>query len=64
LSVAGSHVPDEASLTTRVREALARGSRRLAVVDGYLADTDSSVRVLTGPVVGEVGDHVKFISIK
>jgi len=64
LSVTGGNVPDEASFTARVREALARGARKMALVDGYLADTDSAVRVLTGPVVGEVTANAAVIMVE
>jgi len=29
-------------------------TRKVHEIDGYLVETDSSVRLLTGPVVGEV----------
>ena len=30
-------------------------TKKVHEIDGYLVETDSSVRLLTGPVVGEVG---------
>ncbi len=54
LSIGGSNVPDESVLVQRVREALSRGSRRVDVIDGFLVDTNSNVRVMLGPVVGDV----------
>ena len=54
LAITGDEIPDESVLLSRVHEALNRGSKRINIINGYVVDTNSYVRVTVGPVLGEV----------
>jgi hypothetical protein len=54
LTITGSVNVDESILVARVREALAKGSRKVNIINGFSVETDSNVDVLTGPILGEI----------
>ena len=54
LEVSGVMDMDESILVARVKEAISKGSKKVNIINGYNVNTDSSVRVLTGPILGEI----------
>ena len=54
LTITGDETPDESVLLSRIREALNRGSKKINIINGYVVDTNSMVKVSIGPVLGEV----------
>ena len=51
LTITGTINVDESVLVTRVREALARGTNKVDIINGYNVETDSNVDILTEPIV-------------
>ena len=54
LHISGDEIPDESILLARLQEALSRGTTNVNIINGYVVDTDSSVRLTVGPVLGEI----------
>ena len=54
LHVSGDEIPDESVLLKRLQEALNRGTKKVNIVNGYVVDTDSSINIQVGPILGEV----------
>ena len=54
ISVSGDEIPEEEVLVDAVREALGRGTAKINILNGFTVRTDSTVQVVTGPVLGEV----------
>ena len=54
LTITGNIAVDESVLVARVREALAKGSKRVDIINGFPVDTNNKVDILTGPICGEI----------
>ena len=54
LAVAGVEIPNELVLVERLKNALKTGKKKLNIINGFEVETDSHVRITTGPVIGEV----------
>ena len=54
LAVAGVEIPNELVLVQRLKNALESGKKKLNIINGFEVETDSHVRITTGPVIGEV----------
>ena len=54
VTVTGDEIPEESILLQRLQEALKQGTTRVNIINGYVVDTDSSVRLSVGPVLGEI----------
>ena len=54
LAVAGVEIPNELVLVQRLKNALKSGKKKLNIINGFEVETDSHVRITTGPVIGEV----------
>lgn len=55
---------EESILVGKVQRALRRGSTKIHIIHGYVVDTNSDVRILTGPVIGEVTTNSAFILLE
>ena len=54
LAVSGVEIPNELVLVQRLKNALKSGKKKLNIINGFEVETDSHVRITTGPVIGEV----------
>ena len=54
LTITGTINVEESVLISRVREALARGTKKVDIINGFQVETDSNVDILTGPICGEI----------
>ena len=63
LAIIGT-IPDEDLLLERIREALARGTRKINIINGFEVHTDSSVSVLCGPVLGEITSNSAVVMLE
>ena len=63
ITVSGD-LPDESVLLDRLREAVAMGRKTINIINGFVVDTDSSVSVLFGPVLGEVTTDSAIIMLE
>ena len=64
LNVTGEEIPDESILLERLQEALKKGTKKVNIINGYLVDTDSSVRLTFGPVLGKITSNSAIILIE
>ena len=64
VNVTGEEIPDESVLLERLQEALKKGNKKVNIINGYLVDTDSSVRLTVGPVLGEITSNSAIILIE
>ena len=64
LNVIGDEIPDESVLLRRLQEALHRGTKKVNIINGYVVDTNSSVRMLVGPVLGEITTNHAIVMIE
>ena len=64
VSVTGDEIPEESELLSRLKQALNRNTRRINIINGYVMDTDSSVRMSVGPVIGEVTTNKALLMIE
>ena len=54
MTVTGEEIPEASILLQRLQEALQQGTTRVNIINGYVVDTNSSVRLSVGPVLGEI----------
>ena len=47
LYITGNEIPEETVLLQRLREALAAGTKKVNIINGYVVNTDSTVRYPT-----------------
>ena len=64
VTVSGEEIPEESVLLQRLQEALTRGTTRVNIINGYVVDTDSSVNMTIGPVLGEITSNKAIIMIE
>ena len=64
VAVSGDEIPEESVLLQRLQEALSRGSTHVNIINGYVVDTNSSVRLIVGPVLGEITTNTAIIMIE
>ena len=57
-------IPEESILLQRLQEALKQGTTRVNIINGYVVDTDSSVRLSVGPVLGEITSNTAIMMIE
>ena len=64
VTVTGDEIPEESILLQRLQEALKQGTTRVNIINGYVVDTDSSVRLSVGPVLGEITSTTAIMMIE
>ena len=64
VDISGDKIPEESILLARLQEALSRGTTKVNIINGYVVDTDSSVRLTVGPVLGEITAKNAIIMIE
>ena len=64
VTVTGDEIPEESILLQRLQEALKQGNTRVNIINGYVVDTDSSVRLSVGPVLGEITSTTAIMMIE
>ena len=64
VTVTGDEIPEESILLQRLQEALKQGTTRVNIINGYVVDTDSSVRLSVGPVLGEITSNNAIMMIE
>ena len=64
VTVSGEDIPDDSILLQRLQEALTRGTTRVNIINGYVVDTDSSVNLTIGPVLGEITANKAIVMIE
>ena len=64
VDISGDEIPDESILLARLQEALSRGTTKVNIISGYVVDTDSSVRLTVGPVLGEITSNNAIVMIE
>ena len=64
VTVTGDEIPEESVLLERLQNALHRGSKKVNIINGYVVDTNSSVRMTLGPVLGEITGNNAIILIE
>ena len=64
VTVTGDEIPEASVLLERLHDALQRGTKKVNIINGYVVDTDSSVRMTVGPVLGEITANNAIILIE
>ena len=64
LTVTGEETPDESILLSCLQEALQKGTKKVNIINGYVIDTDSSVQLSLGPVLGEISSSHAIVLIE
>ena len=64
LAVTGDEIPNELVLVQRLKDALKSGTKKLNIIHGFEVETDSHVRISTGPVIGEVTANSAVIMLE
>lgn len=64
MTVTGDEIPEESILLERLQEALQRGTNHVNIINGYVVDTDRSVRLTFGPVLGEITANNAIVMIE
>ena len=64
VTIIGDNIPDESTLVSRLYEALHKGTKKVNIINGYVVDTNSTVRMLVGPVLGEITSNHAILMIE
>ena len=64
LEVSGVVDIDESILVSRIKEAISKGSKKIHIINGYSVNTNSNVRVLTGPILGEITSNSAVVLLE
>ena len=64
VTVTGDEIPEESILFQRLQEALKQGTTRVNIINGYVVDTNSSVRLSVGPVLGEITSTTAIMMVE
>ena len=64
VTVTGEEIPEESILLQRLQEALKRGNTHVNIINGYIVNTNSTVNLTIGPVLGEITANKAIVMIE
>ena len=64
LAITGDENPEDSVLLSRLKEALKKDTKKINIINGYVVDTKSNVRMTVGPVLGEITDNYALMMIE